>query len=526
MRSIRFKLAFLLGGAAGLAILAAAGLVLALRWSDVAFDRAVAAQGRLDGLAEVSARLADYALAAVESANAERPDRPRVARARVEASLNGAARALTEAVARGEGDLRRTEIAGLSRPLAQLRASFSLLDRQIAEGLAESDRVRRSDLVRGAFNAFAAGSGPILSHLVEAERRGVEATRSEARRLSEQLRLGAPLAALAALGLAAALHRALARPLLARLGEIRAAAGAIGRGELDRRLAPRGRDELGLLVVGFNRMAARLARREKRVREDRAALEATVAERTADLSAANERLSAADRSRRRFFADVSHELRTPLTVILGECDVSLRPPSLPEERARSVLRTISLRARRLHRRIEDLLRIARSDSGEIELDFRSAALAPLLAAAVESAEAAARRKGVALCLDLQAPEAQALADGEWIRQIVEELIDNALRHAAGATAITVSLDATAGGAEIAVSDDGAGFPDGDVDALFARFARRARPGEASGFGLGLSLARWVVERHRGAIRLEAGPGERGARVAIALPAAGAGEMAA
>jgi signal transduction histidine kinase len=526
MRSIRFKLALLMGGAALLAVLAAGSLVLALRAMDAALDRAVAAQGRLDGLAEVSGRLSDYGLAAIDSANAERADRPREARARVEASLNGVARALTEAVATSEGDLRRTEVAGLSRPLAQLRASFNILDRQIAQSFAEADAARRGDLVRGALNVFAATSGPTLSFLIEAERRGVETTRTEARRLSERLRLGAILAALGALAAAAASYRAIARPLLARLAEIRAAAGAIGSGELDRRLAVHSRDELGLVIAALNRMTARLARRERRITADRAALETTVAERTADLSAANERLSAVDRSRRRFFADVSHELRTPLTVILGECDIALRAPTVPEDRARSVFGVIARRAQRLHHRVEDLLRVARSESGEIELDFRRVALRPLLAAAVDSAEVAARRKGVALRLDLDAPEAEATADGEWIRQIVEGLIDNALRHASGATVITVTLGERNGAAAITVADDGVGFPLGNADELLTRFARRARPGDAPGFGLGLALAQWVVEKHGGAIRLEAGEDGRGARVAIELPPAQAGEMAA
>ncbi|WP_368734955.1 histidine kinase dimerization/phospho-acceptor domain-containing protein, partial [Klebsiella pneumoniae] len=89
------------------------------------------------------------------------------------------------------------------------------------------------------------------------------------------------------------------------------------------------RDELGLLVANFNRMVARLSRREGRLAADRAALEDTVAARTADLRAANARLEAVDASRRRFFADVSHELRTPLTVILGECDLAARPSARP-----------------------------------------------------------------------------------------------------------------------------------------------------------------------------------------------------
>lgn len=515
MRSIRFKLAALTGAAALFAILAAVGVLVAVRAADRALEAAVAAQQRLDVLTEISARLSDFGLAAVaatESPAGGGPGRLDDARARVSALLEAAT-----VRAAGADAVAGTGVRPRERMLAHLRADFIVLDRQIADATADADPARRGDRVRGALNGFAASAGPTLSLMVESERRAVTAAREEALALSARLRIGAVMLAALVLAAALVLHRALARPLLGRLGEIDRAARAIGRGDLSTRLAIGSRDELGLLMARFNRMAARLARRARQVADDRAALERTIAERTADLTAANARLAAIDASRRRFFADVSHELRTPLTVIIGECDVTQRARAIPEEVSRPVLATIRKRAGMLHRRVEDLLRVARSESGEIELVFRDIALAPLLADAVAGLEGAARRRGVALALDVEAPGALVHADREWLRQVVEGLIDNALRHGGTLSRITVAARVLPGTGEeeISVADDGRGIAPEARARLFERFAR-VDNSAASGFGLGLALAQWVVTRHGGRITLEEGE-TGGTRVVIVLP---------
>ena len=198
------------------------------------------------------------------------------------------------------------------------------------------------------------------------------------------------LVALAAI-VSLAFYRLISRPTLAAVAEIRDAAIAIGQGERNVRLPVRHRDELGLLAVVFNRMTARLRRGEQRVVQDRLALETTIADRTADLRAANAKLSEIDASRRRFFADVSHELRTPQTVILGECEIALaghRSAALlsadgglvahdaAREADNSAFGVIQRRGRRLQRRVEDMLRVARSESGTIELHFSPSASRP------------------------------------------------------------------------------------------------------------------------------------------------------
>ncbi|MDI4666192.1 HAMP domain-containing histidine kinase [Xanthobacter autotrophicus] len=518
MRSIRFKLAALSGAAASFAILAAVGLLLAVGAADRALEATVAAQQRLDLLTEMSARLSDFGLAAVAAAESPGADRGRMedARSRVSAVLEAAT-----VRAAATGPAPNLGIRPRERMLAHLRADFIVLDRQISAAVADMDAPRRGDRVRGALNGFAASAGPTLSLLVESERRAVTSAREEALALSFRLRVGAVALATLVLAAVVVLYRAVARPLLTRLGEIDRAAAAIGRGDLDTRLAIGPRDELGVLTARFNRMAARLGRRERRVVEDRAVLEKTIAERTADLTAANARLAAIDASRRRFFTDVSHELRTPLTVIIGECDVTQRAPAIPEELSRSVLATIRKRAGRLHRRVEDLLRVARSESGEIELVFQDVPLVPLLADALAGFENVARRQGVTLTLDAEAPGPLVHADREWLRQVVEGLIDNALRHGGKVTRITVAAATVTGadgtaGERITVTDDGRGIAPEARAGLFRRFERGERFGDGTGFGLGLALAEWVVTRHGGRITLEEGEAG-GTRVVIMLP---------
>jgi signal transduction histidine kinase len=517
MRSLKARFALLVGGAGLLVGLAAGSLFVALQAVEGTMERTLAAQQRLDLLAELSGRLADYGIAVVEAAGAEpRADgRLKATRAEVDRALRNVDANLGNAVASVDSLLGRTEFAARSRPLARLQAALDLLDRQIEEALQNLDPALRNDGIRGALNAFGATTGPSLSFMVEAERRGINLATAEAKSLMSAMRLTAAIGAAAALLAVLLMHRAITRPLFARLDAVRKAAAAIGQGHLDLRLPVTRHDELGLLAASFNRMAARLARRERRVASDRARLEETIRQRTSDLLAANDRLGEIDRSRKRFFADVSHELRTPLTVILGECDIGLRSLPAEAERFRGVLGIIRKRAQRLHRRVEDLLRLARSESGQLELAPRRVSLSSILAEAVESFASEAKRRGIALSFSPGAVDVEVLADPEWLRQIVEGLIDNALRHAGGASRVLVALEAADGDAEISVSDDGPGFAERG-EFLFERFSRGSD--RASGFGIGLALARWVVEQHGGQIALEAAGEDRGARVVITLPA--------
>lgn len=517
MRSLKVRFALLLGSIALVVVLAAAGVLAAIGAAERTIDRTLAAQGRLELLAELSGRMTQFGMAAVETiGNPDlAPEAMGIARSNVDRALTTVDEALSKSVAGSDDPQDRMQYALRNRPMSQLRAARAILDRQVAQIVRQTDPDKRQDSIKGALNGFGAMTGQPLSFLIEAERRSMVLGSDAARELSQRLRIAAALAVLAALGLVVLLWRSITRPTLARIEAVRRAAGAIGGGKLDTRLSVATRDELGLLVANVNRMAARLSRREGRVAADRAALEDTVEARTADLRAANARLEAVDRSRRRFFADVSHELRTPLTVILGECDLAARAGPRITDHA-PAFATIRKRAMRLKLRVEDLLRVARSESGEIELDRRALDLSPVLAEAVDNLASEAARRRVALAFEPGPRDLEILADREWLRQVVESLIDNALRHATGLTRVTVAL--SGGGsapARITVTDDGPGFGDRE-HTLFERFRRGDRPAEM-GFGIGLALARWLIEQHDGTIALGAGENGRGARVTLDVP---------
>ncbi|MFC6789749.1 ATP-binding protein [Methylobacterium komagatae] len=525
MGSLKARFAILFAGSAVLVLLAAAAVLASIGVAERTVDRTLAAQGRLELLAELSGRLTQFGLAAVETVGNPdgQPEAMAIARVNVDKALVAVDEAMARSFPPSADPSDRMQYAMRSRPMSQLRGARAVLDRQVSLISRQTDPEKRQDSIKGALNGFGAMTGQPLSFLIEAERRSMTQSSEAARDLSSRLRLASVVAVAVALALLVILYRTLTRPILARINEVRLAASAIGRGALDTRLPVQSRDELGLLMANVNRMAARLSRREDHVAADRAALESTIAARTADLRAANARLEAVDQSRRRFFADVSHELRTPLTVILGECDIAMRGAARASDPV-PAFTTIRKRAQRLKRRVEDLLRVARSESGEIELDRRPLSVGAVLAEAVDTMSSEAARRRVALTLLPGAEDVECVADGEWLRQTIESLIDNALRHATGLTRVEVALARVeARTARITISDDGPGFGADEAE-LTERFKRGKRVDGAptpdeTGFGIGLALARWVVEQHGGAMRLGQAETGRGARVDLDMPTA-------
>ena len=433
MRTIGFRLGLLLFGCLVIAFASGAGVIYTLRVTDRTVDRALDAQKRLDLLTEMSGRIQQYGLIAISTVNDPnlRETRLKEAETDVEKAITGFEPEIGKAIAGADLPSNMNAMAARAKPLEQVRAGFHVLVRQVNEALAQPEQRQRGDTIRGAFNGFATMTGPYLFFLMQADRRGVEAGREEARVVSTTVTRVAIILVGAALVGVVVMDRLISRPILAAVAEIRDAAIAIGQGERNLRLPVRNRDELGLLAVVFNRMTARLRRGELRVAADQAAMEKTIADRTGDLRAANATLSNIDSSRRRFFADVSHELRTPLTVILGECEIAMMGNTPAPAFA-----IIRRRAQRLQRRVEDMLRVARSESGTIELHFARVGLRAVCASAIEAFEGATKRKDIAIRLE---PGTEVFVEGdyEWLRQTVEGMIDNALRYARGASVISL-----------------------------------------------------------------------------------------
>jgi len=243
-------------------------------------------------------------------------------------------------------------------------------------------------------------------------------------------------------------------------------------------------------------MATALAARRDAVRGEWARLNDTIAERTEALRSANARLEEIDAARRRFFADISHELRTPLTVILMEAQIGRQGGAGATE----AFATIEARAARLNRRIDDLLRVARSDSGQLVLDPVTTPLDDIATQVVEEVQAEVATEG--LTLDVaEMPVETVLCDPNWVRQVVVGLIRNAIRHAGDGGRLRLAPETGADGAGFSITDNGPGIAPDDHARVFERFAQVGRmPGQ--GFGIGLALAKWVIEAQGGQISLQ------------------------
>jgi two-component system, OmpR family, phosphate regulon sensor histidine kinase PhoR len=209
-----------------------------------------------------------------------------------------------------------------------------------------------------------------------------------------------------------------------------------------------------------------------------------------------------EKTRRDFIANVSHELRTPLTSIQGYTETLL--DSAPEDNhSREFLEIIRKSALRMSRLTEDLLTLARVESGEQRFDIQPTTPADLLQEAVQSFREIARAQNVDLKVEDNAT-AQVGADPEAIHQVFSNLVDNALKYGASGGKVVLGARALPGGVEFYVQDLGPGVPSEHLPRLFERFYRvdKARSRESGGTGLGLAIAKHIVLAHGGSIRAQ------------------------
>jgi signal transduction histidine kinase len=226
-----------------------------------------------------------------------------------------------------------------------------------------------------------------------------------------------------------------------------------------------------------------------------------------------------ERLRDAFVAAVSHELRTPLTSISGFVEMLEDEEDSLGEAGRSYLDVIRRGTGRLQRIVEDLLLVAQIEADRLELHIGAADLSKIAAAAVEEARPTAQEKDIAL--DLQSNGALPLAaDAGRLGQVLDNLVSNALKFTLPGGSVAVSVHGGDGRAVVEVADAGIGIPKDEMGQLFSRFyrassaTRRAIPGT----GLGLVIARAIVEAHGGSIALDSREGE-GTKVTVSLPLA-------
>jgi two-component system phosphate regulon sensor histidine kinase PhoR len=226
-----------------------------------------------------------------------------------------------------------------------------------------------------------------------------------------------------------------------------------------------------------------------------------------------------EKTRRDFIANVSHELRTPLTSIRGYAETLLETDNLNDGNTRDFLQIIRRNAERMSRLTEDLLVLARVESGEAKLDLQPQSAQQLVTESVSSMLETARDSDIEVVVT-HVPEALVNADAYAIHQVFANLISNAIRYAAGGKKIEVGGEDQPGAVEFFVRDFGPGIASEHVPRIFERFYRvdKARSRETGGTGLGLAIVKHIVLNHGGAVRVQSSLGH-GSTFYFSLPKA-------
>ncbi len=279
----------------------------------------------------------------------------------------------------------------------------------------------------------------------------------------------------------------LARQGLAPVAAMARTARQIGAGSLDQQLpVANPRDELGQLATTFNDLLGRL--------------------------------NAAFEEQRRFMADASHELRNPLSVMSTAAGVTLKKEHRAEDEYREALQIVAEQTRRLSRIVNDMFMLARADSGRYPLRKRTLYLNDLLEEVARAGAVLAADRSASVELT-NLPEAIFHGDEDLLRQMLLNLVDNAVKFTPSHGAVTVSLERREADYVLSVVDTGPGIPPEARQHIFERFYRADRTrskSEDGGAGLGLAIARWIARAHDGDIELS-DSGGAGTKFIVRLP---------
>ncbi len=219
-----------------------------------------------------------------------------------------------------------------------------------------------------------------------------------------------------------------------------------------------------------------------------------------------DRMSGALEQQRRFMADASHELRTPVSVVRTAADVTLARPSRLEEEYRESLGIVGDQARRLSRMVDDMFLLARADAGQRHVVATEVYFDDLVGHCVRSVRLLANQRQVSIDEDL-AGDVSWHGDEALARQLITNLLDNAVRYSGIGGKVTVTLNADTDWIRLSVSNDGPVIPLEQRSRIFERFVKiDSTRSVDGGAGLGLAIARWVAVTHGGVLDLlESGP---------------------
>jgi len=273
------------------------------------------------------------------------------------------------------------------------------------------------------------------------------------------------------------------RRILAPVKALTQTARRLGKGDFSQRVQFKGKGEVGELAQAFNSMAGDLERTEQ--------------------------------LRRNMVADIAHELRTPLTNLKGYLEAVRDGVIKPDA---SAIRSLNEEASLLSRLVDDLQELSLAEAGELKLDFKSEDIIKLIKQMVRAMQAQAAAKGISLSVDLPEKLPKVNIDSQRINQVLRNLLENAFAHTEKDGNIVVTAQEQANWVKIMVTDNGEGIPAEDLPNIFERFYRvdKSRTRVTGGSGLGLTIARRLVEAHGGKVEAYSEP-KKGSRFTFTIP---------
>lgn len=293
--------------------------------------------------------------------------------------------------------------------------------------------------------------------------------------------IGACLAIVAAIVATIWLSRRILFPVRA----LTAAAQRLGKGDFSQRINISDKGEMGELAAAFNLMAGDLERDEK--------------------------------LRRDMVADVAHELRTPLTNVRGYLE-AIRDHIIPPDE--QTIGSLYDETMLLSRLVNDLQELSLAESGELKLYCQEGEVPELINQSLTAVQAKALEKGLSLSAEVPQGLPRVYIDFLRIKQVLLNLLENAIAHTPGGGSITVTAEQQGNMVAISVADTGEGIPAEELADIFERFHRvdKSRSRSSGGSGLGLTIARYLVEEHGGSISVESEPG-KGSKFTFTVPLA-------
>jgi|GEM_PF-1573548 len=329
------------------------------------------------------------------------------------------------------------------------------------------------------------------------------------------------LVIVAGIGVTIVLVKLIAGPV----NQLASATKLIAEGNLSSHVAIKSRDEIGQLADSFNRMAEAVRQRENELRGHAAVLDRLNRQlliQQAELQQINAQLAAASRHKSQFLANMSHELRTPLNAIIGFSGILLNPSlgKVSEEEQREFLDNIMISGKHLLGLINEVLDLSKIEAGRVTLSRDRFSVPEVVESVRQTVEPLAHKKNIVIEATFDANLPPMTADETKFRQILYNLLSNAIKFTPEAGRVRVHAQADHQSIEISVSDTGIGIKPEDRERIFHEFEQVEMSAERrfEGTGLGLTLAKKLVEIQGGRIWLESAVG-KGSTFSFALPSA-------